>query len=178
MKINISNLSQGTHEYQLSKSVVDLGLEENFLGDVTATVTVEKSSRQIFLRAAIRSHAAFQCDRCLDEFKKEVSSVLQTVYVWNSADRSEDRDDDVHVLSSDTNIIDISDDVRDGVLLAVPLKLLCQEECAGLCPLCGKNLNHTANGRCGCVSGEIDPRWNKLAGLVEVSISKKKNNLL
>ena len=53
MKINISNLSQGTHEYELSKNAVGLELQENFIGDVAAHVTLEKSSRQILLRARI-----------------------------------------------------------------------------------------------------------------------------
>ena len=175
MKINISNLSQGTHEYELSKKAVDLELQENFVGDVAAHVTLEKSSRQILLRAQIRSHALFQCDRCLDEFKKEISPVFQLVYVWDAQERSAESDEDIRTLTSDTNIIDISDAVRDSVLLAVPLKLLCREDCAGLCQRCGKNLNHTADGSCDCAPGEVDSRWNKLAGLVEVSMSKKKN---
>ena len=175
MKINISNLSQGTHEYELSKKAVDLELQENFVGDVAAHVTLEKSSRQILLRAWIRSHASFQCDRCLDEFKKEISPVFQLVYVWDAQERSAGSDEDIRTLTSDTNIIDISDAVHDSVLLAVPLKLLCREDCAGLCQRCGKNLNHTADGSCDCAPGEVDSRWNKLAGLVEVSMSKKKN---
>jgi uncharacterized protein len=173
VKINISNLPQGTHEYELSKGAEDLGLEQNFIGDVAAKVTLEKSSRQMLLRAGVTSHANFQCDRCLDEFKRHITPTFQTVYVWNHDDRTDD--DDVRVLAMDMNIIDISDDVRDSVVLAVPLKLLCKEECAGLCPRCGRNLNHTADGKCDCPPKEVDPRWNKLSGLVEVSIMTKKN---
>lgn len=175
MKINISNLSQGTHDYELPKSAVELELPDHFIGDIAARVTLEKSSRQILLRAQITSHALFQCDRCLDEFKKEITPAFQLVYVWDAQDHSADSDDDIRKLTPDTNIIDISDAVRDSVLLAVPLKLLCREDCAGLCQRCGKNLNHTANGSCDCGTGEVDSRWNKLAGLVEVSMSKKKN---
>lgn len=172
MKINISNLSQGTHEYELSKSAVTLGLEQNFIGDVAAKVTLEKSSRQMLLRAGVTSQANFQCDRCLDEFTQHVAPAFQTLYVWNHDERAES--DDVRVLDPDMNMIDISDDVRDALVLAVPLKLLCKEECFGLCPRCGKNLNRTANGICDCAPKEVDPRWNKLSGLVEVSILTKK----
>lgn len=172
MKINISNLSQGTHEYELSKSAVNLGLEQNFVGDVAAKVTLEKSSRQMLLRAGVTSHANFQCDRCLDEFKQRIAPAFQTLYVWDHDERAEN--DDVRVLAPDMNIIDISDDVRGALVLAVPLKLLCKEECFGLCRRCGKNLNHTADGICDCAPKEVDPRWNKLSGLVEVSILTKK----
>lgn len=175
MKINISNLSQGTHEYELSKKADEFELQEQFVGDIAAQVTLEKSSRQILLRARVTSNALFQCDRCLDEFSRKILPALQVVYVWDVQDRSADLNEDVRTLTSDTNIIDISDAVRDSVLLAIPLKLLCKEDCAGLCARCGKNLNHTADGSCDCAPGETDARWNKLAGLVEVSMSKKKN---
>ena len=175
MKINISNLSQGTHEYALSKKAGEFDLPEHFIGYIAAKVTLEKTSRQIFLRARITSEAAFQCDRCLDEFKKEISPAFQIVYDWDAQDHPAESDEDIRTLTPDTNVIDISDAVRDSVLLAVPLKLLCREECAGLCPRCGKNLNHSAGGSCDCAPGEVDSRWNKLAGLVEVSMLKKKN---
>ena len=175
MKINISNLSQGTHEYELSKSAEELELHEHFLGDITSHVTLEKSARQILLRAGLRSSASFQCDRCLDEFTKDISPSFQIVYVWDGEERGFDREEDIRLLRADTNIIDISDAVRDTLLIAVPLKLLCKEDCAGLCQRCGKNLNHADGGNCDCAPGETDSRWNKLAGLVEVSMSKKKN---
>ncbi len=175
MKINISNLSQGTHDYELSKSATDLGLAEDFLGDVTARVMLEKSSRQILLRAHIAANAVFHCDRCLEEFRKEITPTLQTLYVWNAADEPGKEDEEVRALPPDANMIDISADVREIVVLNVPLKLLCKEECAGLCQHCGKNLNNAANGECDCAPNEIDPRWNKLAGFAEVSMLKKRN---
>jgi uncharacterized protein len=175
VKINISNLSQGTHDYELSKGAIDLGLEGNFIGDVTAKVVIEKSSRQILLRADIAANALFQCDRCLEDFRKEITPALQTLYVWNADEQHISGEEEVRVLPPDANMIDISTDVREIVLLAVPLKLLCKEECAGLCQRCGKNLNLAANGECDCAPNEIDPRWNKLAGFVEVSNLKKRN---
>jgi uncharacterized protein len=175
VKINISNLSQGTHEYKLSKSAAELELHEHFNGDVTSQVTLEKSARQILLRVGLRSSASFQCDRCLEDFTKEISPSFQIVYVWDGEERSAEREEDIRILRADTNIIDISDAVRDTLLVAIPLKLLCKEDCAGLCPKCGKNLNHAAGGSCDCAPDEIDSRWNKLAGFVEVSMSKKKN---
>ena len=57
--------------------------------------------------------------------------------------------------------------LRDTILLSIPLKPLCREECKGLCPVCGKNLNE---GECEHVKKkeeEIDPRWEKLKALLE-----------
>jgi uncharacterized protein len=58
--------------------------------------------------------------------------------------------------------IDLSEAVRQYMLLALPMKPLCREECAGLCPSCGHNLNL---GPCGCPPSDIDPRFAPLTRL-------------
>jgi uncharacterized protein len=60
------------------------------------------------------------------------------------------------------HIIDITEAVRQYTLMAVPMKALCDEDCAGLCHSCGKNLN---KGKCNCPPQEIDPRWSLLTKL-------------
>ena len=61
-------------------------------------------------------------------------------------------------------VIDLGEDVRQTLILAVPLKLLCRPECKGLCPQCGTNLN---NETCSCTTVEADPRWDALRALKE-----------
>ena len=70
--------------------------------------------------------------------------------------------DNFYLLPLGTNIINISSDVNEYLALAVPYKILCKEECAGLCPQCGKDLNVE---QCTCEK-EIDFRWNKLREIV------------
>ena len=53
----------------------------------------------------------------------------------------------------------LEDTIREHVLLALPLKSLCREDCKGLCPHCGKNMNEN---ECGCVDEVEDPRWSAL----------------
>jgi len=69
--------------------------------------------------------------------------------------------DDMGVGSYAEGIIDLSDVVHDEVLLELPMNPLCRESCAGLCPVCGQNLNE---GKCSC-QPEIDPRWQGLRSL-------------
>lgn len=165
MKINISNLSEGEHEYELSQSPEILGLDENFTGVVVAHVVLDKTTRQVLLRAKVLAHAVFQCDRCANDFRTEIRSVFETAYVWENTGSNREESDDFHFLSPDTNIIDISKDVKEYTLLAVPLKLLCREDCAGLCPRCGRNLNEMPNGICTCPPKKIDSRWSALEKL-------------
>jgi uncharacterized protein len=81
---------------------------------------------------------------------------------------SENEKIDIIYLHPETDKIDLSEDVRDYALLALPMKKLCSENCKGLCPKCGKNLN---DGPCECRDEKIDPRWEPLQKL------KTKNKL-
>ena len=62
----------------------------------------------------------------------------------------------------DDLVVDVSGIAREALVLALPLKVLCRDECPGLCPRCGLDLNE---GRCDCATEPIDLRWEKLRGL-------------
>jgi uncharacterized protein len=77
------------------------------------------------------------CDRCLDPFKREYSydfthTVVKTLY-------NEQNDE---YIVADGDFIDITDIAISDMLLQLPTKILCNEDCKGLCPKCGTNLNH------------------------------------
>lgn len=164
MKINISNLSEGKHECRLSSDPGDIGLGEQFSSKVHVSVTLDKSSRQLYLKASVQTTGVFHCDRCVDQFQKRLVNSYHMFYVYHEVDRRRHKADEVQFISPDMNEIDISEDVRQYVMLAVPFKLLCQENCAGLCPRCGQNLNHA---QCSCTCKEIDPRWEGLQKLLK-----------
>jgi uncharacterized protein len=69
-------------------------------------------------------------------------------------------------LQSDQETIVLDDEVRQSILLAIPLKALCREDCRGLCPECGADLNEDEGHSHGA---EVDPRWAKLAELYKLS---------
>ena len=62
----------------------------------------------------------------------------------------------------DGDRIDLDEIVREQILLALPTRQLCAEDCKGLCPSCGANLNEKA---CGCEQQQTDPRWSALEAL-------------
>ncbi len=163
MKINVSKLSEGIHEYGLTAEPAEIGLGEQFHETVHVAVMLDKSSRQIHLRARVTTTGCFLCDRCIEEFQIQLGNSYDMYYIAGESDRSLYDVDEVHVVPPDVNEIDIGEDVRQIVMLAVPQKLLCMESCAGLCPRCGRNLNRE---RCTCKVEEIDPRWDKLRGLI------------
>ncbi len=163
MQINISNLAQGIHSYSLEATADELQAGQGFASPIKVELTLDKGARQILLDAAIPGATGhFICDRCLEEFDRVVQSGYKKVYYTRDIEAADLTKDDLEVLTPDTNIIDITNDVRDALMLAVPLKLLCREDCAGLCPRCGRNLN---SGPCGCAPTPPDSRWEPLARL-------------
>jgi uncharacterized protein len=159
MRIQVGSLSNGFHTYHFEAAGSDLGLAENFRHPVSVDVTLNKEGTQVFLRASVSTKAQFVCDRCLREFSGDVTPNYHVYFVSDPSEGEQFDPSEVQVLSPALNVIDIAEDVRETVLLAVPLKLLCNENCKGLCPTCGANRNVEP---CDCRDDAADPRWEKL----------------
>ena len=158
LRINISKLSEGTHQRSLHATPAEIGLDERFTREAKIEATLEKTSRQLLLHVEFTTGGVFTCDRCLEEFETGVSSTFRVVYVMDSGG-AVNNGEEVQVLSPDANYIDLAEDVRQYAILALPQKMLCREDCAGLCPSCGTNLNRAA---CDCRTDRVDSRWTGL----------------
>lgn len=162
MKIQVGGLSEGVHEYSFRSTPAELGLTPEFREPVEVQATIEKTSRQLFLKASLRTTADVECDRCVTLIREPLASGYQMHYVWEASDAERIDPAEVQVLSPGQTVIDTADDVRQTVLLAFPLKHVCREDCKGLCPRCGINLNE---GTCDCRETRVDGRWDKLKEL-------------
>jgi len=163
VRIRISQPSTGLHEYHLTSYPSDIGLESNFKKMVDIKVALDKTPRQIFLKAHIHSSGVFTCDRCVDEFEQHIENSYTMFYVYHDLDPGKYDAHEVQVISPDTAYIDLTEDIRQTIMLAVPLKLLCREECKGLCPRCGTNLNHEM---CSCQVETENSHWQDLKDLL------------
>jgi uncharacterized protein len=162
MKIQIAGLSEGIHSFRFREPVAEVGLREEFHGDVTVDATLEKSGRQLFLKAEVKATGEFTCDRCTVPFSLPLQAVYQTYYVWDPKDADLMAETEVQVIPMGLPVIDLADDVRQTMVLAVPLKLLCSADCQGLCVRCGADLNKES---CTCPPEGMDARWDTLRGL-------------
>lgn len=99
------------------------------------------------------------CMRCLEEVG-EVVPVRQTEFVPGE-EGGEDTEDEVSPFIND-HVVDVRGLVREAVVLALPVKILCSEDCGGLCAFCGANLNRET---CDCGEERIDPRLEALRDL-------------
>jgi uncharacterized protein len=162
MLIKINNLKEGTHHYNLDEPIESVGLEEPFFDKVNVNISLQKLHNQIVLETELLLNAHFECDRCVSDFDSTLETKYQAVYLFGN-NTDEDGDSlNVTYLPKDASEIVLDNDIRDYALLAVPMKKLCKEDCKGLCPECGKNLNE---GICNCKNLEIDPRWLPLQDL-------------
>ena len=100
------------------------------------------------------------CDRCANAFDRDITLPINVVLVTEMANE-ENEDEWVFPLEGDS--ADLDDIVRTVFVLNLDSKLLCKEDCAGLCHRCGKNLN---DGPCNCQK-ELDPRFAALKQLLE-----------
>lgn len=166
LRINISRLPEGTYQYDLESDPSELELDERFEEKIKVHATLNKSGQEFVLRAEFSTDGSFVCDRCLEPYRDQVKanySILYRVGHHEPGERKED-EGDTQVISPDTNVIDLGEDVRQYLLLALPVKFLCQEDCQGLCPSCGANRNRQ---KCSCDEEYEDPRWDTLKKLTE-----------
>ncbi len=161
MIIKISNLSDGEYNFDFEEKVKSIELEDPFYGSFKSNVKLNKLHDQVIISVNSIFKVKFDCDRCGISFKDKLNSEYQMVYLMNEVPTETDSIN-VSYLSRDADKIDISSDVREFALLAVPMKKLCKEDCMGLCPNCGKDLNKET---CSCNKDEVDPRWKPLIDL-------------
>ena len=161
MKIKISNLSDGIHNFNFDEPAIDVGLGEPFFGNISVNVDLNKIHNQIVINTTLSIHTEFECDRCTKNYKSTLKSSYKMVYMLGT--EPEDTEAiNLTYLPADADKITLDNDIRDYAMLAVPMKKLCKEDCKGLCVKCGKDLNE---GDCGCKHEEIDERWLPLMEL-------------
>lgn len=163
IKIKVSNLSNGRYEYYFEGKASDLDIFDPYVGNFKTVVALTKYESQIILDSETGITASLICDRCAKEFQSVINSSYKLVYLFRiSSEVEEIGNEEVVYIHPDTDKIDLDKDIRDYAILAVPMKKLCSENCKGLCPKCGRNLNDSP---CDCVEEIIDPRWEPLQKL-------------
>ncbi|MCE1187727.1 MAG: DUF177 domain-containing protein [Ignavibacteria bacterium] len=147
MKIKISNLKEGIHEFEFTGSVNEIQLEEPFTGNYQMKVEIDKSNHQLLVHAIGHAEANVVCDRCSKEFMMPVGFDFRVVYMYQQNHLVDPESDNIVYITPDTDTVDIRSDIYDYSHLALPMKVLCNDSCKGICYRCGVDLN---NGECSC----------------------------
>ena len=144
--VDLSDLLYGT-SYPVSEPVLASG-------------TVRNTAGVLVMTGLVKTCIHGTCDRCAADFDRDVEIPIDVVLVQELANE-ENEDEWVFPLEADA--ADLEDIVRTVFVLNLDSKMLCKEDCAGLCCRCGTNLNH---GPCTCQK-EIDPRFAALKQLLD-----------
>ena len=127
---------------------------------VTASGTVRNTAGVLVMKGVINTTLHGVCDRCASDFDSDVELPIDAVLV-KELSNEENEDEWVFPLEGDS--ADLEDIIRTIFVLNMDSKLLCSEDCKGLCCRCGKNLN---DGPCSCQK-ELDPRFAALRQLLD-----------
>ena len=127
---------------------------------VEASGTVRNTAGVLVMTGSLHTTIHGVCDRCAADFDRYVEFPLDVVLV---TELSNEENEDEWVFPLEGDSADLDDIVRTVFVLNLDSKLLCNEDCKGLCHRCGKNLNE---GPCNCQK-ELDPRFAALKQLLE-----------
>jgi len=122
----------------------------------------------IRLRAAYTGNFEILCARCVEPVATPLAGDFDLIFRPSAADANPAErsitPDETEIGYYEASGLLLEDVVREQVLLSLPSRTLCKEDCKGLCPRCGQNLNLAT---CSCHLAPADPRWNALAGLAD-----------
>ncbi|MBP7461217.1 MAG: DUF177 domain-containing protein [Candidatus Delongbacteria bacterium] len=103
--------------------------------------------QELHLKIRLEGTVQIRCSRCLENYEYTLRDEMIKVYQFNAHVRDNEESGEFIAMPLGTTEIDLSEDIRDMVILSMPMKPLCLESCRGLCPTCGINLNRE---RCQC----------------------------
>lgn len=165
-------LDEGNEEANLA------GLEaHNTRGDVKVT----RLSDGLLVQGDVEADVRMQCSRCLESFDLPVEASLEEqfqptvdVLTGYTIQRAEFEENDAAFQIDLNHLMDLTEPVRQAILVALPMKPLHSEDCKGICAECGANLNEVD---CGHVQEKADDRWSGLRQLKLDDFPAGSNNL-
>ena len=169
MQINVSQLLQESigsiRDYQVNEATDIIGDGKKY--PTRGECHLLRTQRSILVKCALNAEVELTCNRCLGQFRHPLKinfeeEYLPTVDVVSGAPLPLPEEASTFTID-EHHTIDLTEVIRQYSVMAIPMKALCDKDCAGLCPKCGHNLNQ---GKCDCPAQEIDPRWSELTKLL------------
>lgn len=134
-------------------------------GPLAWSATAERAGEEIRITGSLNGAVEWSCSRCLEPAQCKVSRAFD-LFFRQRDEKIFDEDDDIELTEEDLRTsfftgtqLEIGDIIREQVMLALPMKVLCRLDCKGLCPVCGTNLN---NNSCSCPTEQFSPHMDEL----------------
>lgn len=149
-------------DYTIDLSKEEVAFSFPFQKPVRMVGEVTDAAGVVTLRAQVQARISARCARCNRPADYDKVTPVEFLLVKELANGEEDVPDEIFLIESDT--VELDEILVPELLLDLEMTVLCREDCKGLCPKCGKNLN---DGDCGCRRREIDPRLAVLQQFLE-----------
>ena len=143
VKIHLPTYPQGVHKIAETVAAQDLDLDpEVFKAPIHTLVKLDRHDPYLQLDFGVETFVQLECDRCLTMFSQPLSLHAPMLYVMGRVAAADEPDDpEISYVPAGAVDVDITHDLRDFIILSIPEKHLCREDCQGLCPVCGADLN-------------------------------------
>lgn len=175
MKIDLADIAgtPGTRgRYSISEEVAPTE-DLSCLGPVVGVLEVENSGSLLLVRGKLRAMVRLACVRCLGPLECPLDVIIEEEFATGQTEVGVDTmdRDEPEASAMAEFVLDVSEVVRQQLLLNAPMAPVCGEHCRGICPRCGQNLN---DGTCKCEDQLADGRWTALADLLSQNASEEK----
>ncbi len=149
--VDVARLPKGGDVYKGETGPDLLGLGDSEfvtpVGGIEYALKVDILGTELLVRGEVRQRLQCVCSRCADTFESEA---VDPDFISSTE------------INETTDFIDLTEEIREAIILALPGYPVCQETCRGLCMACGANLN---TGKCTCRKTGKDTRWSALDAL-------------
>lgn len=146
-------------DQKLKLTDLELSPSQAFCSPISVKGEICNRAGIVIIDAAAAFDFSAACDRCAAAVNRAFVIPIKHVLVTSLSN-----EDDGSYFLVEKMELDLEDLIRSDILLSFPTKLLCRDDCRGLCPICGKNRNE---GDCGCQGSETDPRLSALKELLD-----------
>jgi uncharacterized protein len=163
MKVNLSQIRRmegSSIRVELSSDFPDFEFGSEsimFTKPVQVNLSLTNTGKELLVHGVIITELRVCCGRCLKEFLYPLEIPYDDEWVAANKATAEQKE---NALLYSKDEVDIQERIFEQIMLALPMKWLCSQECRGLCPHCGQNLNMS---QCSCDNRQIDPRMADLA---------------
>ena len=169
MRIDICRASDGVFYDFAGELIVESGeildREVEFTSPIRLSGRYVTDKGEVYITSKAEADVVFRCDRCLVPVRDTLVFEVDETFVRSDSAKANDED----IFTYESNVIILDEAIRQSLYLAMPIQVLCKEDCKGLCPICGCNLNETT---CDCESheerGEEDDSNNPFAVLKNI----------
>lgn len=161
MTLNLK--SSDTAWFRESLEFALVGRGKNFDGSFYATII--RTEENVNIIGDLNFEFVTTCDRCLEEYEFKINLPLNIVLLpageGGRKNEDEGKSGKIELMFYEGDRFDLSEMIKELVLLNLPMKHICSDDCRGICPSCGKNLNQ---GKCACKKTTSDSKWEALKG--------------